>query len=322
MKRILTGIGVAVCLVCASPGHAAEESALIASVDKARTWAGEKFVDVVDATDKAFGEERVEDRQEIVRAKVGIKAKVKENEDTEWSVPANFRIPLPAFERRFNLFLDFTSDTDTGNLSDLSAATDEGDASLSATILKKLSDTFDLGATLGVHGGPDVGPEVFVRYDRKWLPWAVFGEQRVFWRTDDGWGGRTILNFDYRLADNNSYLRFANKADYYEELHNADLKTGLIYRRLSRWNVAMSAETGIDYNAYDGDPTVDEFTTMEDDDDQAYLRLRMIGKVWRNWIEWELMPGYYYRWENEDTSVWGIDARLSIMYESFLSGKE
>jgi hypothetical protein len=67
---------------------------------------------------------------------------------------------------------------------------------------------------------------------------------------------------------------------------------------------------------------VDEFTTMEDDDDQAYLRLRMIGKVWRNWIEWELMPGYYYRWENEDTSVWGIDARLSIMYESFLSGKE
>jgi hypothetical protein len=307
----------AICLAFASDAHAIDGASIIAQVDKARVWAGETFVDVVDATDKAFGESRVEDRQEIVRAKVGVKAKVKENEDTDWSVPANFRVPLPAIERRFNIFLDLTADTDTGNLSDVSAATDEKDATLSATILRKLTDTFDLGATLGVHGGPDIGPEVFVRYDQKWLPWALFGEQRGYWRSDNGWGGRTILNLDYEL-DDDSFLRFANKAEYYEELHNADLKTGLIYRRLLPHNVALSAETGIDYNAYDGDPKQDEFTSMEDDDDQAYIRLRGISRLWRNWIEVELLPGYYYRWENQDTSVWGIDVRVSIMYESLL----
>jgi len=325
MERSFRAAGFAICLAvaasgCATQGTAGKTEAGTASgpVDQARIWAGQKFVNVVDATDKAFGESRVEDRQEIVRAKVGVKAKVKENEDTEWSVPANLRVPLPAIERRFNIFLDLTADADTGNLSDVNAATSEGDASLSATILRKLSDAVDLGATLGVHGGPDIGPEVFARYDRKWLPWALFGEQRGYWRTDNGWGGRTILNLDYRLPDNTSFIRWGNKADYYEELHNADLKTGLIYRRLFPGNLALSAETGVDYNPYDGDPQEEQFTSMEDDDDQAYVRLRAISRVYRDWIELELLPGYYYRWENEDTSVWGIDVRLSILYESLL----
>lgn len=317
MERGFRAAGIVICLVVAG-GCATQGGTVLDKVDQTRQWAGKKYVNVVDATDKAFGESRVEDREQIARAKVGAKAKVKENEDTEWSVPANFRLPLPGIERRFNMFIDVTADADTDNLSDINAATSEGDASISATILRKMSDAIDLGATLGVHGGPDIGPEVFARYDRKWLPWAFFGEQRGYWRTDDGWGGRTILNLDYLLADNTSFIRFANKAEYYEELHNADLKTGLIYRRLLPGNLALSAETGVDYNPYDGDPQQDEFTSMEDDDDQAYVRVRAIGRVWRNWIELELLPGYYYRWENEDTGVWGIDVRLSILYESAL----
>jgi hypothetical protein len=309
----------ALCGLALVTGGCATQGTVLDKVDQTRVWAGQKYVDVVDATDKAFGESRVEDREQIARAKVGVKAKVKENEDTDWSVPANFRVPLPAMERRFNIFLDLTADADTGNLSDVNAATSESDASISATVLRKLSDTFDFGATLGVHGGPDIGPELFVRYEQKWLPWALFGEQRGYWRTDNGWGGRTILNLDYRLADNTSFIRWGNKAEYYEELHNADLKTGLIYRRLLG-DLALSAETGVDYNKYDGDPEEDEFTTMEDDDDQAYIRLRAISRVWRDWIEVELLPGYYYRWEHEDTGVWGIDVRVSILYESYLSG--
>jgi hypothetical protein len=57
---------------------------------------------------------------------------------------------------------------------------------------------------------------------------------------------------------------------------------------------------------------------MEDDDDQAYVRLRAISRVWRDWIEVEFLPGYYYRWETQDTSVWGFDLRVSILYESAL----
>lgn len=319
MKRFFGVVGASILVALTPNTYAAEgEPTLLEEVDRARTWAGEKFVDVVDAADKAFGESRVEDRQQIVRAKLGLKAKVKENEDIDWSIPVNLRVPLPAIERRLNIFIDVIADADTGNLSDIRAATDERDASVSATALRRITDTIDFGAALGVHGGPDIGPELFGRYARKWLPWALFGEQRGYWRTDDGWGGRTVLNLDYLLPANRSFIRFGNKAEYYEELHSADLKTGLIYRLLLPRNRALSVEAGIDYNPYDGNPRHDAFTTMEDDDDQAYVRVRAIGRAWRKWIELELLPGYYYRWENKDTSVWGIDVRLSVLYESLL----
>ena len=51
--------------------------------DKRHEWLGRTFASVVDATDKAFGEDRVEDREEIVRAKVGLRVEYKETEDTK-----------------------------------------------------------------------------------------------------------------------------------------------------------------------------------------------------------------------------------------------
>jgi hypothetical protein len=292
-----------------------------------------KFADIVDASDKMFGEARVEDREQLVRAKVGVKAEVREGQDTDWSVPANFRIPLPALSRKANIFIDATASPDSSNLSDPSAAVDEKDGSLSINSLRRISDTLDFGATLGIHGGPDIGPELFLRYENRWDPWMLFGEQRGYWRTDNGWGGRTMLNIDYRLPNKESFIRWANKADYYEELHDVDLKSALLYRWLAPQRflispqygaprMAMSAETGVEYNPYDGDPEEDNDIDLENDDDQAYVRLRMIGKVWRPWIEWEIMPGFYYYWEHDDPEAWGIDLRVSLIYESFLRGAE
>jgi len=283
---------------------------------------GRKFADVVDATDKIFGEPRVEDRELIARAKVGVKAEVRENQDTDWSIPSNFRIPLPSLGRKANVFIDFTSASDVSNLSQISPAAEESGSSLSATVLKRVTETFDLGATLGIHGGPDIGPELFLRYERRRNPWLLFGEERGYWRTDDGWGGRTIVNIDYRLPGNDSFIRFANKADYYEELHDVDFKSGFLYRRRVPGEVALSAETGIEYNPYTGNPEKDNDTDPEHDDDNAYARVRMIGKFWRPWIEWEVMPGFYYYWEHDQPEAWGIDVRLSLIFEAFLSGPE
>jgi hypothetical protein len=316
---------VAVCALAALSGGCANQkldNIWKMDADKRHAMLSKKFANVVDATDKVFGEARVEDREQLVRAKVGVKAEVREHQDTDWSVPANFRIPLPALERKANIFIDVTGSPDSSNLSDPSAAVDEKDGSISATALKKLSDTFDLGATLGVHGGPDIGPELFLRYEKRWDPWMLFGEQRGYWRTDNGWGGRTILNLDYRLPDQQSFIRFANKADYYEELHDADLKSGLLYRRSLPGEISLSAETGVEYNSYKGDPEEDNDTNPEDDDDNAYARVRLIGKFLRPWVEWEVMPGYYYFWEHEDQWGWGIDLRVSLIYESFLGGAE
>ena len=292
-------------------------------VDKSREWLGRTFVSVVDATDKAFGDERVEDREQIVRAKVGLRVEVKETEDTKYKFPTNFRIPLPALERRANIFLDFSADPDSGNVTSATGITNDEGTSLSATMLKRLSDTFDLGATLSWKSGANIGPEVFARYDKNWDPFRFYAEQRAFWRTDDGFGGRTKFNFDYVLPDQASYIRWANEANYYEDLYDVGVKSGLSYRRKFYWDIAMSVEAGIDLNPYDGDPKKSHYTDnpedLDPDKDHYYGRVRMIGKL-TPWVEWEVMPGYYYRYEQEDPGRWGIDVRLSFMYESYLRG--
>ena len=114
----------------------------------------------------------------------------------------------------------------------------------------------------------------------------------------------------------------AAEQNYYEELHDVDFKSGFLYRRRVPKEVALSAETGIEYNPYTGNPEKDNDTDPEHDDDNAYARVRMIGKFWRPWIEWEVMPGFYYYWEHDQPEAWGIDVRLSVIYEAFLSGPE
>jgi len=105
-------------------------TAVITDIDARHEWVGRKFASIVDTADKAFGEPRVEDAEQIVRAKIGLKAKVIQTEETDWSVPSNFRIPLPALARRANVFIDLATDSDASNLSDVNAATEDKKTSL------------------------------------------------------------------------------------------------------------------------------------------------------------------------------------------------
>jgi hypothetical protein len=293
---------------------------VITDLDARHEWVGRKFASIVDTADKAFGEPRIEDAEQIVRAKIGLKAKVIQTEDTDWSVPSNFRIPLPALARRANIFIDIATNSDASNLSDVNAVTDSSSSSLSATYLKKITNNLDIGVTFDVYGGWDIGPKVKLRYNKRWDPWGLFLEQQVFVRTDDGWGGRTTANIDYELPDNASFIRWANRADYYEELYDRNYKSSIMYRRKFYGNTALSAEVGVEYNPYTGDPEIKHHDNPDPDDDHAYVKARVIGKVFRPWIEWELVPGYYYKWEQDEPWRWGIEARLSLMYESYLGG--
>ena len=291
---------------------------VITDHDARHEWVGRRFASIVDATDKAFGEPRVEDAEAIVRAKLGLKARVIRTEKTKWSIPSNFRIPLPALARRANLYLDLATDSDASNLSDVNAVTESSSSSLSASYLKKITDTLDVAVTFDVCGGWDLGPKVKFRYNKRWDPWGLYLEQQVFVRTDDGWGGRTTANLDYESSDRASFIRWANRADYYEELYDRNYKSSLAYRRKFYGNTALSAELGMEYNPYHGDPELKNSSSPAADNDHAYVRARVIGKIGRPWIEWELMPGYYYKWEQDDPWRWGIEARLSLLFESYL----
>jgi hypothetical protein len=94
--------------------------AVIAATEEHHAGISRKVADLADATDRAFGETRLEDRQEIVRATVGVEASWCREGGTDRSVPSSFRRPMPALERKANLFLALTSRTDSDNMDDLS----------------------------------------------------------------------------------------------------------------------------------------------------------------------------------------------------------
>ncbi|HWR97850.1 MAG TPA: hypothetical protein VN317_05450, partial [Candidatus Methanoperedens sp.] len=122
-------LGALCALALWAAGCATREPSLLdaGELDRQHDRICRTIAEVVDAADKAFGEPRVEDRERIVRAKVGIKSTLREREPAAWSVPHNLRLPLPALERQVNFFLDLTADTDTENFSHPRAAASEGD---------------------------------------------------------------------------------------------------------------------------------------------------------------------------------------------------
>ena len=309
--EMTTGSGVA---PAGRPADSLKDS--LTDSDKRHQWLGQTFASVIDAADQAFGEPRIEDQQEIVRAKVGLRAEYINGEGTSYNIPTNFRIPLPSLTRKANLFIDVTSDSDTNDISNVSA-----DGSASLAMLKKLTKDVDVILAFDVYGGFDVGPKVKFRFEHDWKPWKLFAEQQVFVRTDDGWGGRTTVNFDLALPDGASFFRFTNRADYYEELDGVNFSDALMYRRKFYFDTALSVELGVQYNAYSGDPEKKNTYTPPDtgvDDDNAYFKFRVVGKGWQEWIEWEVVPSYYYKWEQDDPWRWGVDLRLSVMYQAFL----
>ena len=245
-----------------------------------------------------------------------------QQEDTEWKVPSNFRIPLPALERKANIFLDFTSDSDSSNLSSADPANSDSNSSLSASIVKKLSNTVDVALTFDIYGGWDIGPKVKLRYEKRWEPWSLKGEQQVFVRTDDGWGGApsstSTMNSPTRPRSSVSRTGRTTTRNSTKWISSPDSSTGGVSsatrrsRRRPGWSTTPTMATRRSKHADDPDP----------DDDHVYARVRVIGRAGRPWIEWELMPGYYYKWEQDDPGRWGIEARVSIMYESYLRGRK
>jgi hypothetical protein len=295
------------------------------SADEQHRWISLQLGDIVDRVDKMFGEPRVEDRLRIVQARLGGKAGFATGETADFGVSLRFRFPLPALQRRANLFLEYSSDTIVDNLGGVntiqnsSAATRETEATLAAGIVKRLTDTFDFVGKVAYHGLRDYGPEASIRYERRWAPWMFYAEQEAYWRTARHWGGKTGVSLTYEV-DPVSFIRILSEAKYYQDQRGTDLTTGASYRRPFFFGSVVSVDVGVQYNGYDGDPKEENVTDLEEDGDQIVGRVRMVGRVWRDWIEWEVTPGYSYLWQHQDPGVVRLDLKLTIFYEKRLSG--
>ena len=87
---------------CASPRE------LVRTVDESHAVITRGIRDVVDATDRAFGEPRVEDGERLVRLRLGPSVELRENVGTTWSLPSMSN-PLAELVHRYMVMYGFSA---------------------------------------------------------------------------------------------------------------------------------------------------------------------------------------------------------------------
>jgi hypothetical protein len=279
------------------------------------------MAEVVDGVDRAFGEARVDDRERIVRARIGGSLELRENNDASPTVPVSLRVPLPALERRSNIFLQFESTADASeDLEQARTSFDEG-KSFSATILTRRTPRLETGARLELYwkDGPQTGLRPFLRLERDLDPIRLFFEQQLYYRTDDRGGAKGIFGVD-RIFGDSSFVRFTTSVDGNHGTSGTSFEHVLGYRRrLPFPNGALAAEIGTSYNTYHGDPESHD-PGSENDPDEAYTRLHLIGRVIRPWVEFELIPAVHFPWHHGDKMEFGVTFILRAVFERNLPG--
>jgi len=300
---------------CAAPDQ------FVRSVDEGHANLTRGMGDVVDRVDRAFGEPRVEDRERIVRAKIGGSLELRQNNDASPTIPVSLRVPLPALERRSNIFLQFESTADASeDIEQARTSFDEG-KSFSATILTRRSPRLETGARLELYweDGPQTGLRPFLRLERRLDPIRLFYEQQFYYRTDVRAGAKGIFGVD-RIFGERSFARFATSVEGNRGTPGASLEHSLGYRRPMPFvEAAFAAEVGVTYNTYDGDPETED-PGSENDPDEGYARLRAIGRVLRPWVEYEIVPAVHFPWHGGDKAEFGVTFTLRAVLERNLPG--
>lgn len=305
-------------LLAASAGCATPRE-FVRTVDESHDAITRGICDVVDATDRAFGDPRVEDRERIVRVSLGPSLEIRENAGADRSLPVAIRAPLPALERRANIFLQVDSRADSFADGGDSSGSLQEDTSISATILTRVAEAVHTGARLDLYwkDGAQTGLRPFVRWEQRLDGVRMLLEQQGFLRSDDGFGARTVAQID-RVVHDNSFVRLRASIQTSEANEGIDQEQIAIYRRpFPLWNAALSVELGASHNRFDGDPATGEVGAAADPD-ETFLRTRVTGKIWRPWIEYEVTPALHYLWHHADRREWGVTLSLRFVYEDSL----
>lgn len=315
-------VGALLALVIGAAGCAAPAQ-LVRRIDEGHAGVCRGLADVVDGMDRAFGEARVEDRERIARLKVGPRVVLRENATPAYTVPLSLRVPLPALERRANIFLQFDSVTDATEHLDEALSTRDRNRTLSATVLSRIVDRVDTGVRLDLtwSDGPQTGVRPLLRWE--WRPGRLrlALEQQVYYLTHQGFGARSQIELD-RIRSDVSFVRLRTVFEDNQELPGTDAQYVVIYRRpYVPWDVALSAEVGVSANSFDGDPQTGT-RGAESDPDQAFAQLRIIGTIFRPWIEYEITPALFRPWRHRDDFEYGITFTVRIIAEHALKGPD
>jgi hypothetical protein len=274
--------------------------------------------ELVGRIDDIFGEQYVSDRQRKVELRAGGEATL--NNDgvgTDKGVNLGLRLPLPSLERRLNVFLDIGQDvTELGSASAPDSTERQKTASLAASLLGRLGENAEAGVKLSLQWDKASFASVypFVRFEWLQPPMRYFLEQRLIWDTDNQWSTRTEFDVD-RTLGGGYFLRWRNRADIDFGAAGAQVANGLLLRKSVLARSGLSYEVWAAYNTGPNDPAT------FDDDTIAYAQVRWTGRIWRNWLEYELRPVYTVPFESGRSPFFSFYVSLTVIWDSYLGGE-
>lgn len=319
----------AVCLaLCVGSGVAAraqsppapaevEASLTIEGIDEAHEEQARFFGEFFQGVDRIFGEQYLEDRERKIQVRAGGETTFNdEGTSIDTAVRLGLRVPLPSLERRLNLYLEIGEDI--SKLGDASRPNfDEGDRRLSigASLLGRYRDNVEAGfkVNLLTDDRSFLSAYPFVRYELLRKPLRYYFEQRLIWESDGSWRTRTDCDVD-RTLNPNFFLRFRNRVDYVFGDHGAQAEHGLILRQSVFHRSGLSYELWLEYYTAGNDPET------FDDDTIAYAQVRWRGRVWRDWLEYELRPVYTMPLERGRDHFFSFLVSLTVIWDSYLGG--
>lgn len=291
---------------------------MLRTADQQQKTISRGLADAIDAADRAFGEPRVEDRERIVQVKVGLQPSYWKEDEFTFKLPIRTRLPIPAIERRFNLFFEFGSESDENDTLDETLSNLDRNKNVAATLLTQISKQIDAGIKLDVFwsDGPQTGIRPFARWDRRTGGLRYFIEQQVYYNTDDHFGGSTVTNID-QILDDRAVLRYQLTASYSEIQNGVILGPSVIYRRPVFKNAMISGEIGSKYNPHQGASEGNSIAD-EDDSDHGLGRIRLTGITNIAWLEYDIETGVDYFWLHRDEWDYGVSFTMRIVFESYL----
>jgi hypothetical protein len=302
-----------------APAPAADDDRTnVEKIDEAHAAQADYFGELFEKIDRVFGEEYVEDRDRKIQVRAGAETTFNaEGTNTDSALRFGVRLPLPALERgRANLFLEIGEDVnDLGAASNPSFDQSRKRLAIAAALVARPREELETGLKLHVfwEDGSFASVYPFVRFERKRAPMRYFFEQRLIWESENFWRTRTDLDLD-RTLGSGMFVRLRNRADHVFGDPGLQVAHGLILRQLVFANRGLSCELWLEYNSAGDDPTT------FDDDTIAYAQLRWRGRVWRNWLEYELRPAYTIVLDSDRDPFYSFFVSLTVIWDSFLGG--
>jgi hypothetical protein len=267
-------------------------------------------VGVVDRIDRALGDPRLDDVDRKVRLDTGLETVLRE--DDRWDVNArlNARIPLPAMERRFNLFLDLgAEELSSAGLLDTSLTPEDSNLRAQLQLHVPFWQKFGTGVSLRGRweGGLQANLSPFIRYEDESGPWRWYVREEVSHDTRDHFQERTSGNLDYVLGEF-GFLRLATDLTVKEGRKALFLHHALILRHLAGASTVMSYEVGTNHHVWSGEEI--------EEPREVYALVRWTGRVWRPWLELQLEPEAV---RDQDTGevACSLACRVTFLYERF-----